>query len=254
MLPELAAAEIFGYFIVFCRLGATVMMMPLIGERFVPNRARLGFALLFALIVYPVVARQIPAMPPTIGGTVLLIAGELGVGMFIGMISRLLVNALETAGTIISYQTGLSSALFFNPLAAEQGSLIGVLLTLVGTLLLFQTNLHHVMIRGLVDSYGVFVPGRLPPIGDFTQAITKMVSESFAIAMRLSGPLLLVITVLFIALGVLSRLMPQLQVFFVGLPLQIALGFLIVAVTLSTAMLIFLDRVGAGFGALLSPP
>lgn len=253
MLQELLAGQVFAHFLVFCRLGAIIMLMPILGERFVPNRMRLAFAALFTLLVTPTVAPILPGEPATVGGLALLVGGEIFVGVFIGYLGRLMLSALETAGMIISFQTGLSSALYFNPMLAEQGSLIGVFLTLTAMLLLFQTDLHHLMLRGAVDSYGLFRPGAPPPVGDFTQVIVRLVGESFRIGLQIAGPLLVIITVLYVALGLLSRLMPQLQVFFVALPLQLVLGLILFGLTLPTAFLIFMQYFSSTLGGLLRP-
>jgi flagellar biosynthetic protein FliR len=152
------------------------------------------------------------------------------------------MTALEVAGTLISFQVGLATASIFNPLLSDQGSVISVLISVTGVVLLFETDLHHLMLRALIDSYTLFVPGHLPPLGDFTEVVSRTVTRSFAIAMQLSAPFLVILTLLYIALGLMSRLMPQLQIFFVALPLQIGIGFLILSLTFSTLMLWFLEN------------
>ncbi|MBI3709260.1 MAG: flagellar biosynthetic protein FliR [Proteobacteria bacterium] len=108
-------------------------------------------------------------------------------------------------------------------------------------LLIFVTDTHHLMLRALVDSYQVFRPGAALPIGDFAEATTRVVAESFLLAVKISAPFIVMGLVGFVALGFLQRLMPQVQVFFVATPLQIAFGLLGLALTTAAVMTVFLD-------------
>jgi flagellar biosynthetic protein FliR len=241
VLERLLTAEVFSLLLVFARTGTALMLLPGFGENYVSARFRLLLALAFAIVVAPVVAPHLPPLPDSPVILSLLVGGEVGIGIFIGTVGRIMVVTLETAGSLVSFQVGLASAAIFNPLISDQGQLLSVLITIVGMVLLFQTDMHHLMLRAIVDSYTLFVPGALPPIGDFTETITKLVARSFLIALQMTAPFLVVMTMMYIALGLIARLMPQLQIFFLALPLQITLGFLILVLTFSTIMLLFLN-------------
>lgn len=114
-------------------------------------------------------------------------------------------------------------------------------------MLIFSTNLHHVMLGALVDSYATFPAGTAPPLADFAEAASRLVADGFTLALQLSALLLVVMLVMQIGLGLLARLMPQMQVFFVAMPLQILLGLAIFAFTLATAMHWYLDRFAEPF-------
>ncbi len=113
---------------------------------------------------------------------------------------------------------------------------------------MFASDAHHLMLRALVDSYGLFHPGQMPPIGDFSEAITRMMSASFALGVKLSAPFLVFGFVFFLALGLIQRLMQQVQVFFVAQPLQLMFGMLILAMTISVAMTVLFDDFEAALG------
>ena|SRR5579871_277376 len=242
MLERLLTAEVFALMLIFARIGSAMILLPGIGESYVSPRVRLLLAGAVAIVVAPVVAPHLPSLPSTVGAMALLLGGEIGVGLFIGTVGRVALSSLETAGTLISFQTGLASASIFNPLLSDQSSLVSVLISIVGLVLIFETDLHHLMLRATVDSYTLFVPGALPPIGDFSEMISRLVARSFVIAMQLAAPFLVLSTMIYIALALISRLMPTLQVFFVALPLQIFLGFMLLALTFSTVMMWFLDN------------
>lgn len=239
ILNRLLTTELFALALVFCRVASAMMLLPGFGERTIMERARLLLALAVTLVVAPAVVRTLPPMPANVFAMGTLMVGEILVGLFIGSTARLLMTAIDLAGTIMNYQIGLSSAQIFNPMLQEQSGLISVLLVLASVVIVFQTDMHHLLLRSVVDSYSLFIPGRLPPIGDLTQTVVQMTSRSFVLALQLASPFILFGIILNVALGLVSRAMPQIQVFFVSLPLQLAIGFVIFAATLIPIMIVF---------------
>ncbi len=251
MLERLLALEAFSYFLVFTRLGATVMLLPGIGEGYVPVRVRLLIALVITAVMQPVVAPLLPEAPDSIIALLMLLLGEVLVGVFIATVARVLVTTLITTGTVIAFLTGFANAVLFNPMLQDQGAMTAVFLSLLGTLLIFVTDLHHLMFMAMMDSYTMFKPGVALPLDDFAEVIGRMVSASFKIGVQLAAPFILVTMLFYISLGLLARLMPQFQVFFVGLPLQILLGLTVLMVTISSIMMWFMDYFATGMARLI---
>ncbi len=247
MLADLLVIQLFALLMVFVRIGAAFMFLPTIGESFFSPRVRLLFAVTFSIIVTPVVQDKIPAMPSAgILAMALLIAAEILIGLFIGIMVRVMVAALATAGMIIATITGFANAMLFNPALDDQGSLHSVLLTMLGTLLLFATELHHVILAGLVESYEVFQPGVMPEVGDFSLMVARGVADSFALAMKLASPFIVIGVTFFALLGLLARLMPQLQVFFLAMPMQLLLGLIVLFITIQAILMTFLGDFSDG--------
>jgi flagellar biosynthesis protein FliR len=240
-LDQFLPANLFAVMLVFCRVGSTLMVLPGFGDLYVPVRYRLLLAIFLSLLLATVLAPTLPALPNSPLVLLTLLGGELVIGIFIGSVARLMLSALETAGMIISFQLGLSTAQVFNPLLAQQSAITGAFLTVFGVLLIFLTDTHHLMLRGLVASYGLFPPGQFPGFGDLSDTAARLVSASFRLAVELSAPFIVLGTIFFVALGFLSRLMPQLQIFFVVLPVQVAGGLVVFAFTLYAVMQWFLD-------------
>src|SRR5438309_793259 len=117
-----------------------------------------------------------------------LLAGEIVIGLFMGSISRLMLSALETAGAVVSLQLGLSAAQIFNPLLAQQSAISGAFLTVFGVLLIFLTDTHHLLLRGMIASYGLFPPGTFPGFGEMSDTVTRLVAASLRPAIELSAP------------------------------------------------------------------
>ena len=244
MLHEVLQADLFAFFLVFARVGSAVMLIPGFGEVFVPPRMRLMIALGITLVVAPVVAPEVPALPGDVITLFLMLGGEIVIGLFLGAIARFLFNALQTAGMIMAYQTGLASAIINDPTAAIQGALFSAFLGILGVVVIFESGLHQLILGAVVDSYHVFIPGHLPPLGDFSNAAARVVADSFDLSMRMAAPLIVVALVFFLGIGLLGRLMPQMQVFFVALPLQISMGILVLALSISAAMIFFMGSYG----------
>ena len=253
MLENLLPGTLFAVRLIFARIGSAIMIMPGFGETYVAPRARLLLAIAISIVVTPVVSAGLPEAPASPIALFLLLGSEIGIGLFIGMAARVIVSALYVAGVVVAFQSSLSNAFVFDPNQAAQGSLSGTFLSIVGLLLIFVTGLHHLMLQAVVDSYALFQPGVVPPIGDFSDVMARLVAQSFVLALQISAPFVVIGMVFYLGLGLLARLMPQVQIFFVALPLQITLGFLILAVTLSASMLWFLESFENTFTHFLIP-
>jgi flagellar biosynthetic protein FliR len=251
VFAEFLSQNVFGLLLVFTRVGAAMVAMPGVGETTVPARYRLLLAAALTVLVLPGLAGKLPALPDSAVGLFLMLAVEIVIGLFLGGIGRILLGALYTAGSIISLQASLSNAFVMDTAANQQGSLPGVLLSTLGVLLLLLTDLHHMMIRAIFDSYGLFTPGQMPPIEDLTEVVSRLVSQSFLIGIQLSAPLIAVGLIMYLGVGLLARLMPQMQVFFIIQPAQVAIGLIVVSLTIPPMMLWFLNDYRESFARAL---
>ena len=232
MLGQILPAEVFAILLVFVRVGSALMLLPGYGEPYVPPRFRVFLALMISLAVVPNLSQSLPPMPVSAVSLGLVILGEILIGAFLGTLARMFLAALTTAGMLIAYMSTMANALVNDPSAAQQGSIAGSFLTVVALLMIFTLNLHHMMLWAVVDSYQLFVPGEVPPIGDFSELITRTVAQSFLLSFQIAAPFVVVGLIFFLGLGLLGRLMPQIQVFFMAMPLQIAVGMVVLAASL----------------------
>jgi flagellar biosynthetic protein FliR len=170
-----------------------------------------------------------------------MLVQEVMVGAVLGIAARLAISALQLTGAVVAQQLGLGFVTTIDPTLGQQGVIIGNFLAMLGVVLIFATDTHHVVIAALNDSYSIFAPGEMPAVGDVAALASRTVAGAFRIGVQLSAPFLVFGILFNIGLGVLSRLMPQMQVFFVGVPLSILLGFLILIVVLGAMMWGFLD-------------
>jgi len=217
------------------------MLLPGIGELYISAKSRLIIALVISLIITPIAAPMLPSMPEKSLALMLIILSEVIIGLFIGSVTRILLSAMHIAGAIISMQTGLAAAMLFDPSQGTQGTVIGTFLTFMAILLIFATNTHHIFLYAIVDSYTLFSPKEAIPIGGISETMSTTLSASFLIATKLAAPQLVIALMVYLAAGVMGRLMPQMQVFFLVMPLNIGLGFLVLLATLSTMLMLFMD-------------
>lgn len=241
-LGQFVGGQVYAFLLVFVRLGSAFLILPTLGEAFVPANIRLLFALLVALLITPVVGPMLPPQPVTPGDLVLLVLGEILVGLFIGTVARMLMSALETAGFMVSQQLGLSAAQSFNPALAAPGNPAGALMGIMALVLILAADLHHMLILAVVDSYSLFAPGQPMPLPDMSEHMARTFAKSFAIGIQIAVPFIVLGLLFYLGLGLVSRLVPQIQVFFVGLPLQILLGTFLFAGSLSALLLFWLGH------------
>ena len=231
-LPARAAA----FLLTFARVGTMIMMLPGVGEMTIPARVRLTMALVLTAIVLPAHQAAYHVDLNTIGPVLLVLVQEIIIGAVLGLTARLAISSLQVAGFVVAQQLGLGFVTAVDPTQNQQGVLVGNFLSVLGITLIFATDLHHLVLAALHDSYTLFRPGEMPLVGDVAQHITQVVATSFRIGIQLSAPFLVFGLLFNLGLGVLSRLMPQMQVFFIGVPLSILLGLTLLIVVIGAMM------------------
>lgn len=250
-LSDLLSGEVFAFMLVFSRVGTAYMLLPGIGEPYVLARSRLMLAFATTFLLVPVLQPDLPKMPQEVAVMLRLLFIEVVVGLFFGTLLRFLLSALEGAGYIISMQIGLSNASLFNPAFATQGTLPGALLSTVAILLLFLSGMEKMLLGGLLGTYGVFKPGVSLQFGDMAYTVAELTGKVAALGLQMAIPFVLIGLLMFVPLGVMNRMMPQLQVLTVAMPLQVGVGLLVFGLTISTMLLFWLQEFESTLHALL---
>ena len=238
------------YFLVFARTGAMLMLLPPINQAGIPSRVRLALALAISFALAPGLAHDYPpALPNSPIALGLLVAEDVVAGLLIGGMATIIMSALSVAGSLIATQTGLSYAQLLNPTMGDQEPVLGNFLVLLGGTLIFATNLHHLAIAAIQGSYTLIPPGGALPTADMAELTIRLVSGSFALGVQLAAPFLIFGFAVNASIGLLARLMPQLQVFFIAMPVNLLAGFLIVMLLIGTMMTAFLNYYGTQMGS-----
>lgn len=247
------AQQVYAAGLVFARLGAIVMLLPGLGETFIPARVRLSFALALSLMLFPLLVGKVPVIPVSAGDFGLAVAKEVMIGLMIGAILRLFMTSLATAGEIVSLQTTLSFAQTANPMQATPSTTVGTFLGMIGIVLIFATDLDHLFIGAIVRSFDLFPFGRDLPVADAGQLAIQTLGGSFALGLQLAAPVIVFSLIFNIAAGLVGRVMPQFQVFFAATPAIVLLGLSIFALSLGGIGMIWIERYRDLLGTFVTP-
>lgn len=236
-----AASQVYAAGLIFARVGAILMLLPGFGDTSVPPRIRLSLAFLLSLMLMPTIAKGM-AVPGEVSGVAGAVIKELLIGLMIGAILRMLLSSLATAGEIISIQTTLAFSQTAAPGQAQPSTTLGTFLGLLGITLIMTTDLHHMFLAAIARSYSIFPFTRPVQIADGAQLAIQTVAGSFRLGLQLAAPVVVFSVVFNIAAGLVGRVMPQFQVFFVVTPLIVLLGLSIFALSLGVIGMVWLNR------------
>lgn len=243
LLDHFVLAQIYAFLTIFCRIGSMLMVAPAFSESYVPVRVRLILALAISLMLTPMLEAEMPAVPTNAGAMFLLIGGEILIGIFYGLLVRMILSSMHVAGTIIAAQSSLSLASVFDASQGGQSTIVTNFLSLSTIVLFFSLNFHHLMIGGIVDSYSLMPIGVWPIVEDMNHLMIRQMADAFLIGVALSGPHLAFSLLFYMLGGLLTRLMPNFQIFFVLLPPQILLSFLLLIIGFSTMMMFYMRHI-----------
>lgn len=217
------------FVMVLARVGSAATLLPGVGEAELPATIRAGLAIALTVLLVPVLQ---PAMPPLPAGPIALLgdlAAEIATGVWMGWLVRIAAQALQVAGQIIASVSGLSNVLQPDAVLGGQNSVVAHAMGLAAPVLILAGDLHQLPLRALAGSYEVVAAGRFLPAAETAEHAMRAVAAAFALAFQLAGPIVLASIVWQFALGLLSRLVPQLQVFFTAMPGQIGGGLVLLA-------------------------
>lgn len=221
------------YLICLARVGSLMAAMPIFSGKQVPARVRLGLAVVLSMVLFPVAAPLIPQVPFEPMRLALLVGGEAMVGLMLGFVAQFVFNAVELGGTVISYKMGFAAANIFDPQTQRQISVVPQFQNVLAILIFLSLDIHHLFLRALVESYRLLVPGQADFSGDAISYVVTLSSSIFVLGVKLSAPVLAVLILSSIVLGVMARVFPQLNVFFLSFPLNIGIAFVVIGVTLN---------------------
>ncbi len=245
-LPNVA----FGIMLVLCRISAAVMVLPGFGETEVPVVLRVGLAVGLTVLIYPAVASIMPGAGGAGLRDVTLIGTELGIGLLLGWLARLIALSLPIAGQIISTLIGLSSVLQPDPALGSQTTGVSRVLALAAPVLVLSSGLYALPIGALAGSYRLMPPGTLFSAGDAAQSVAAATEGCFALALRLAAPLVLADFVWQSMLGLLARLVPSLQVYSLSLPGQVLGGLLLLGLLIGPILQVWMQAMQVAFSSL----
>ena len=253
MGPDLLATlpeEAFAFALLLARTGCACMLLPGLGEAELPATVRAGFAMALSVLLLPVIAPLVGAMPARPAQAALMVAAEVATGLWLGWLTRILVLALPMAGQVIAGLAGWSNVLQNDALLGGQVSALSRALALAAPVALLASGLHALPLAALAGSYRLIPPGSLLPAADSAQQVIAAMGTASSLVLRLASPFVLGSMIWHTALALLARLVPQLQVYFVALPGQILGGVALLGLLASATLVVWLGEMRGGFALL----
>ena len=235
----LADFFVFPALLVFFRVSSCIMVMPGVSDISVNVRARLFLAVFVTAAMFPVLSDSMPSLPQASSTMLRYVLAEFVMGILMGIGARIFIVALQIAGEMISFMTGLQASTLFDPSMGGNTTAPSLFLTMTGLILIFAINLHHTIFIGLIESYQYFPAGQIPLWGDTAQGITRVVADMFLVGVKMSAPVVTVGFLVYVGFGIFNRMVSQIQIFFVALPLNIMIGLFFLWVTLGSMLLLF---------------
>lgn len=214
------------------RSAGLFIIAPILSQRTIPAPVKVGLSILLAIVIMmtlPVSA--VPAVS-TLGGLVGVAFLELFVGAIIGFMLMIVILAAEGAGSVIGYQVGFALANALDPITRTQTSLIGTFWVLVSSLIFLAINGHYMIIQAFHDSYTLVPPGQVALNGPVGEAMIRYTAYLFVVALKIAAPVMVTLFLVDVALGTVAKMMPNMNVFFVGFPIKIAAGLAVIALSL----------------------
>lgn len=236
--------DVTAFLILFCRIGAVLMLLPVFSETAIPPQVRLLIGLGATLAFYGMLHQHIQPVLKAGASLPILVTSEMLVGIAMGAIVKILYTAASIAGGIISQQIGLSSALIMDPSIGGQSSVFSRFVTLAATIICLNLGVHHLWIGSIFQSYAIFAVGGFPDAGAFADLAVRVTGQTMSLGVSLAAPLILYGMLFNVGLGLAARVAPSIQVFFITQPLNLLLGFSILAITIGTILTTFADAMG----------
>lgn len=215
----------------FVRIIAFIATEPVLGNRAVPLQVKIGLALLVIVVIAPVLPAP-PDVAPASAAGLLVLAQQVLIGAAMGFASRIVIAAAEMAGQLAGLQMGLGYALFFDPESAGQAPLVAEFYGLIAILTLLATNGHYLILTALVESFRVLPPALEPISARGFLTLVTWGGQIFEIGLMMSLPVIGALLVANIGIGILVRAAPQLNIFAIGFPITLGVGFLMLYLSL----------------------
>lgn len=218
--------------LIFTRLTATIFTLPVFGAESIPVRFKVGLGIMISVMVVVFIQPDTSVMNKGGGALVLALMGEAVLGLALGLMVRIVIEAVNLGATIMGFQMGFAIVNVVDPQTGGQVSLVASFQGLYAAMIFIVTGLYRVFLRGLLDSFTTVPPGMIVLKAGLGQFIYQAGGQMFISAVRIAAPVMVCLLITKIALGIVARTVPQMNIFIVGFPLTIGLGLLLLGLSL----------------------
>lgn len=244
-LLNISVEEFKLFVMIFIRISVVIFLFPILGSSVVPKTAKAGFALVFAIILVPVVQLDLKLFPNNTVSVLILMVSEFFIGLILGLTVRLFFAGVQLAGRIIGFQMGFMMANVVDPMSGESLSIVEQIGYWVALLAFLIMNGHHLFIYAIVESFHIVNIGVIHLNEGLYSQIVKLSSDLFAIAIKIGAPAIAALLFTSVAFGICAKFMPQMNILIVGFPVKITVGLLFFGFSLQIIIIFvrsFLER------------
>lgn len=245
LLPFPTQREVVIFALVLARMAGMFSALPVFGGKRQPLQVRVVTVVAITLVCFPILAVEAPHVPEDTISLALMALREVLIGITLSFVTQIIFSAVEFSGQIISMQMGFTIASIIDPTHGDQSQLMSVMQSLLATLMFLSLNIHHMFIRAIVDSFHIIPLGVWHIHGEIISFLTKATADIFVLGVRLAAPVMVALLLTSVALGIMARAFPQMNVFMVSFPLNIGIGFIVLGLTLT----MFFHVLEVSFGA-----
>ncbi|MHC4171489.1 MAG: flagellar biosynthetic protein FliR [Planctomycetota bacterium] len=224
--------KLLAFAMVLTRISAFFLVLPVFGWKSIPVRIKVALIVLVAVFFSVVIPLATEPEGVSVLEAILLIANEATYGLALGLIVTFVFTAVKFSGRIIERQMGLAMAQILDPMTGERTQPLSSLLEMIFIILFLSANGHHLLLLIISRSYETFPAGSVPTISVLAGGIIKAGSTMFVLGLRLAAPMLAAFLLLMVVLAVLARMVPEMNILFISLPLRVGLGLLMAAIFL----------------------
>jgi flagellar biosynthetic protein FliR len=252
---DIAVPQIIGFMLVVARLSGLFLIAPVFSSPMIPPRIKIMALLVLAATLTPIITPSTQELPTGVFDLVIAIGIESLIGFAIGFSVAIVFSAVQVGASLIDTSIGFSMANIIDPLNNAQGAVLGSFYSLIATLTFLAVNGHHWMLAGFKRSFDVIALGTMPNMEQTLSNLFTAFGQLFAMAFQIAAPVLVTLLLVDVVLGIVSRVVPQMNVFFVGIPLKIGVGLAAVILTLPSFAAFLEQRVSdvvAGAGVLVA--
>ena len=231
-LPVITQEATYSLIFIFLRVSSMIAVMPIFGgDKTIPVGIKGGLSLLITFLLFPFVPMNSGFQSVGLTSMVINMISEVLIGVIIGFVARFIFAGIQFAGELIGFEMGFSIVNIIDPMTSTQVSLISQLQYFVAMLVFLTINAHHLFLSVMAESFVRIAPMQFHLSGRIIQTLCLFSKDIFVVAVKISAPVVAVLIFTNIALGIVARTVPQINIFIIGFPLQIALGFLFLGLT-----------------------
>jgi len=249
LLP-ISYPEFKSFFLILIRVSVILFMFPIFSSRLIPVLAKAGLAFIITIILFPVINTKMVEFPDTLWGMGQLMISEFIIGMILALLVQLFFEGIRMMGQLVGFQTGFAITNILDPQSGMQVSILSNMAYLAAMALFLILNGHHILLRAMEESFEIINVGSLSLNGQIFQKIVDTSADMFLIAIKIGAPAIAILLFTQVAFGLITKLIPQMNIMIVAFPVQIVIGLVFFGISLNV-LLRFMERYLAGLSSLL---